>query len=188
MKAGVLDAVVVVSVDDGTCEDYLSIFGEFGLSKLVAEEAYPKLQKFRCGQGCNISVFETGYASWYHEHKPLAKVEDMYIGAEVHNTPLGISADGKGYRKVMNRVFTDKIDFVKTHSTFSADNQIEDKLIKEKFGDIRTINYKLRIGHTMGASTAIETALAVQEESGRFLSLGAGMGNVFSAAVLEICK
>ena len=59
-------------------------------------------------------------------------------------------------------------------------------LFKEKFGDIRTVNYKLRIGHTMGASTAVETALAIQEESGRFLSLGAGMGNVFSSVVVEI--
>ena len=58
--------------------------------------------------------------------------------------------------------------------------------IKDIFGDIRTVNYKLRIGHTMGVSTAIETALAVQEESGTFLSLGAGMGNVFSSALVEI--
>ena len=64
--------------------------------------------------------------------------------------------------------------------------QIEEEIIKDKFGDIKLINYKLRIGHTMGAATAIETALAIQEESGTFLSLGAGMGNVFSSAVVEI--
>ena len=38
----------------------------------------------------------------------------------------------------------------------------------------------------MGVSTAVETALAVQEESGTFLSLGAGMGNVYSSVVVEI--
>ncbi len=38
----------------------------------------------------------------------------------------------------------------------------------------------------MGVSTAIETAIAIQEESGRFLSLGAGMGNVYSSVVGEI--
>ena len=99
---------------------------------------------------------------------------------------LGISDTGIGYKKVINGVKTTGIDFVKTHSTFSDDNQIEEVLIKQKFGDIRTVNYKLRVGHTMGASTAIETALAIQEESGKFLSLGAGMGNVFSSAVVEI--
>ena len=188
MKAGVLDTVVVIAVDDGTSEDYLSIFGEYGLSKLVDEENNPDIVKFRCGQACNISVFETGYSAWSNEHKPLAKIEDMYVGAEVHNTPLGISPEGTGYRNVINRVFTDGIDFVKTHSTFSLDNQIEEVILKETFGDIRTVNYKLRIGHTMGTSTAVETALAIQEESGRFLSLGAGMGNVFSSAVVEIVK
>ena len=186
MKAGLLDTVVVITVDDGTSEDYLSIFGEFGLSKLVDEENNPDIIKFRCGQACNISVFETGYSAWSNEHKPLAKIEDMYIAAETHHTPLGISASGTGYKKVMDRVYTKGIDFVKTHSTFSEDNKIEEILIKEKFGDIRTVNYKLRIGHTMGASTAVETALAIQEESGRFLSLGAGMGNVFSSVVVEI--
>ena len=58
--------------------------------------------------------------------------------------------------------------------------------IWELFGNIPVISYKLRIGHTMGAATAIETAIAIQEESGTFLSLGAGMGNVFSSAVVEI--
>ena len=186
MKVGALDTVVIISVDDGISEDYLSIFGEFGLSKLVDEENNPAITKFRCGQACNISVFETGYSAWNNEHKVIARIEDMYIGAESHNTPLGISASGSGYRKVIDRVYTDKIDFVKTHSTFSEDNKIEEILIKELFGDIKTVNYKLRIGHTMGASTAVETALAIQEESGTFLSLGAGMGNVFSSAVVKI--
>ena len=86
----------------------------------------------------------------------------------------------------MDRVNTDNIDFIKTHSTFSEDNEIEDVLIKKKFGNIKTINYKLRIGHTMGVSTAIETAIAIQEESGVFLSLGAGMGNVYSSVIVEI--
>jgi len=101
-------------------------------------------------------------------------------------SPLGISCEGIGYEKVMTRVNTDNIDFIKTHSTFSDDNDIESKLIKDIFGDIRTVNYKLRIGHTMGVSTAVETAIAIQEESGTFLSLGAGMGNVYSSAVVEI--
>jgi 3-oxoacyl-(acyl-carrier-protein) synthase len=110
----------------------------------------------------------------------------MHIAAEHYESPLGMSPSGDGYKKVINMVNTNDINFVKMHSTFSADNQIEEKMIKDKFGDIKLVNYKLRIGHTMGASTAIETALAIQEESGKFLSLGAGMGNVFSSAVVEI--
>ena len=166
---GTLDAVVVIAVDNSLSEDYLTIFGENGLSKLLNEEKDPTVNKFRLGQGCNITVFESEDCSTNTKHVPLA-----------------ISDTGIGYKKVINGVKTTGIDFIKTHSTFSDDNQIEEVLIKQKFGDIRTVNYKLRVGHTMGASTAIETALAIQEESGKFLSLGAGMGNVFSSDVVEI--
>ena len=184
-----LDAVVVVSVDNGLAEEYLHVFGEHKLSKLADEEDNPEITKFHLGQACNISVFENETCNSDTNNEVLAVIKDIHIAAEYHVSPLGISCKGTGYKKVIDRVnthTTSKIDFVKTHSTFSNDNDIEDILIKKQFGDIRTVNYKLRIGHTMGVSTAVETALAVQEESGTFLSLGAGMGNVYSSAVVEI--
>ena len=184
LTLGQLNAVVVIATDNALSEEYLAIFGEQGLSKLVDEEDNPAITKFRLGQGCNISVFEA--TPELCGHLVLAKITDMHIAAESHPNPLGISNTGEGYKKVINMVNTNDINFVKMHSTFSADNRIEEEIIKDKFGDIKLINYKLRIGHTMGASTAIETALAIQEESGKFLSLGAGMGNVFSSAVVEI--
>ena len=181
-----LDAIVVISVDNGLSEEYLHVFGEHKLSKSVEEEDNPEIIKFHLGEACNISVFESEACNRNTNNEILAVIKDIHIAAEYHVSPLGISCEGIGYEKVMTRVNTDNIDFIKTHSTFSDDNDIESKLIKDIFGDIRTVNYKLRIGHTMGASTAVETALAVQEESGTFLSLGAGMGNVYSSAVVEI--
>ena len=181
-----LDAVVVIAVDNGISEEYLHVFGEHKLGKLVDEEDNPDIIKFHLGQGCNISIFENEACNRNTNNEILAIIKDMHIAAEYHVSPLGISCKGIGYEKVMTRVNTDNIDFIKTHSTFSDDNDIEGELIKDIFGDIRTVNYKLRIGHNMGVSTAIETALAIQEESGTFLSLGAGMGNVYSSAVVEI--
>ena len=180
LTLGIMDAMVVVSVDNALSEDFLNVFGEHGLSKLVDEED-TDIIKFRLGQGCNISVFENAPNS-----SPIAKITDMYLTAEAHTSPMGISPTGAGYKKVIENVNSTGIDFIKTHSTFSKDNNVELELIKDKFNDIRTVNYKLRIGHTMGASTAVETALAIQEESGTFLSLGAGMGNAYSSAVVEI--
>jgi 3-oxoacyl-(acyl-carrier-protein) synthase len=188
MKLGILDAVVVVATDNGTSEEYLNVFGEYGLSKLASEEDDPHIIKFRLGQGCNITVFESKDTLAVTNNPILAHVHDMHVASEVHTSPLGISCTGSGYRKVIEGVDTRGIQFVKTHGTYSMDNLIEGKLIREYFGDIDTINYKLRIGHTMGASTAVETSLAISEESGKFLSLGAGMGNVYSAAVVEIVK
>jgi len=183
LDLGRLDAVVVIAVDNGLAEEYLYIFGKHSLSKLAEQENDPLIVKFRLGQGCNISVFESDKSS---NSAPLARITDMCIAAEYHDSPMGISKSGAGYSRVIQAVDANKINFIKTHSTFSTDNKIEDTIIKQKFGDIKTINYKLRIGHTIGPSTAIETALAIQEESGKFLSLGAGMGNVFSSAVVEI--
>ncbi len=181
LALNLLDAVVVIAVDNGLSEEYLSVFGQNGLSKLIEEEDDTSIVKFRLGQGCNISVFEKDNTNY-----SLAKIEDIHIASEHHNSPMGISCTGEGYKKVINNVDTVNIDFIKTHSTFSKDNKIEEEIIKKYIGNIKTINYKLRIGHTLGPSTAIETALAIQEESGTFLSLGAGMGNVFSSAVVEI--
>lgn len=181
-----LDAVVVISVDNGLAEEYSHVFGEHKLSKSLDEEDNLEITKFHLGQGCNISIFESELCNRSTNNNILAKIQDIYVAAEQHVSPLGISCEGIGYKKVMIRVNTDNINFIKTHSTFSDDNSIENTLIKDIFGDIKTINYKLRIGHTMGSSTAIETALAIQEESGTFLSLGAGMGNVYSSVVVEI--
>ena len=188
LQLGRLDAVVVVAADNGLAEEYLYVFGDQGLSKLATEEDDPNIKKMHLGHGCNISVFESEACNKITNNNTIATVKDMHIASEQHTSSLGISSEGIGYNKVMDRVNTDNIDFIKTHSTFSENNQIEEVLINRKFGDIKLVNYKLRLGHTMGASTAIETALAIQEESGTFLSLGAGMGNVFSSAVVEIAK
>ena len=186
LTLGVLNAVVVISVDNGLSEEYLSIFGESGLSKLVHEENDKSVKKFRLGHGCNVTVFESLTSIVKSGNIPLAEVMSMHKASDYHGNPLGISPLGEGYRKVIDKVDTNGINFVKTHNTFSDDNQVEKRILEEKFGNIRLVSYKLRIGHTMGASTAIETALAIKEESGKFLRLGAGMGNVFSSAVVDI--
>jgi hypothetical protein len=184
---GQMDSMVVITVDNGLSEDYLDIFGEHGLSMSASEEG-TGLTKFRLGQGANITVFESSKTVRLSAHTPRAEVYAICLAAETHSSPLGISGSGAGYTKVIEASGAHKYAFVKTHSTFSADNEVESKIVQSKFPGIREVNYKLRIGHTMGASTAVETCLAIDEEYGIFLSLGAGMGNAFSAAVLEILK
>lgn len=183
-----LDAVVVASTDNALSEECLHIFGSQGLSKLVEEED-TDIVKFRLGQGANISIFESERSIAASGNVPIATVHDIALAAEVHDSAMGIGPLGTGYLSAINQLnIIQKPDFVKTHSTFSEDNKVEDQVVKDVFGDIPRINYKLRIGHTMGASTAVETILAIQEQFGTFVSLGAGMGNAFSAALVEIHK
>lgn len=186
LDADMLDMVVVICSDNGISEEYLSIFGDQGISKLATEEDSPDICKFHLGQGCHIGVFESYKSLGKHYRSPLAAIPHISVKGEVHSNPLGVSPTGVGYRDVLKGFPLNKIDFVKTHGTYTKDNAVEEEVVRELCGDIELVNYKLQVGHTMGPSTALETALAIEDHKGTFVSLGAGMGNVFSAALVEI--
>lgn len=181
-----LDACVVATVDNGLSEEYLQVFAKQGLSKLASEED-SDLVKFRLGQGCHIAVLESSESYFQTQNHPLAKIWDLAVACEPHGNPMGISPNGVGYRKVASIAEDWELEFIKTHSTFSTDNEIEEKILNRMFPGVPHLNYKLEIGHTMGAATAVETHLALEKATvGKtFLSMGAGMGNVFSAALVE---
>jgi 3-oxoacyl-(acyl-carrier-protein) synthase len=187
IKAGRLDRVIVVSSDNGASEEYMHFFGENHLCLLADEEGLK--HKFRLGQGANITVLESKASLEMTGSTPIAKLHNINIVAENHSNPLGISCTGEGYKKAIVSMLTPEnvstIDYVKTHSTYSKDNQIEETVLTELLGNVKTVNYKSRIGHIMGPSTAVEMHLSIKELGGTFISLGAGMGNVFSAALVE---
>lgn len=188
LDCGFLDMVVVVSVDNGISEEYMHLFAEHSISKKASEEDNPDITKFHLGQGCNISVFKSRNSDTVPTEMSIATISDISIQAEVHSSPLGMTSIGQGYRSVLKAVDTTGISFIKTHGTYTKENRVEEEIIRELCGDVPLVNYKLDIGHTMGPSTAIETDMAIKEHSGKFVSLGAGMGNVFSAVTVEIDK
>ena len=111
------------------------------------------------------------------------------------------------------QVSSEQIKIVKTHGTGTRSNNDAEKAALERClsGFVAT-SYKQRIGHTMGASGLLETLLlfndlekgtvpgilnrteedhvflseAVEAPDGMVLSLSAGMGNVFSAALFNM--
>lgn len=176
LAADEVDNVVVVAVDNSTSQDYLNFFAQQKLVKLLGVDEL----KFNIGQGANITVVSN------YNKNATAKIDGIALVSEQHDTPLGITQTGEGYAKAIEKAGR-KIyfppDFVKTHATYSIDNEIEEKIVKDLYPNAKILNYKLKIGHTMGSSTAIEFDLALQEMSAgqKLLSLGAGMGNVFTA-------
>lgn len=105
------------------------------------------------------------------------------------------------------------IKIVKTHGTGTKSNNIAEKAaLEDMLYDFAATSYKQKIGHTMGASGLLETMLLIDDmrkgllpaianrtkSDGRYLShdiippegdimsLAAGMGNVYSAAVLSL--
>jgi len=106
------------------------------------------------------------------------------------------------------------ISIVKTHGTGTKSNNVAEKAALEStLSDFVATSYKQHIGHTMGASGLLETLMMIDDINyhgvvrgianrtakddrylsgdiiapvGDILSLAAGMGNIYSAAVLSL--
>lgn len=110
------------------------------------------------------------------------------------------------------QISPDQIKIVKTHGTGTRSNNAAEKAaLDQVLSEFVATSYKQRIGHTMGASGLLETLLLfkdlekglvpeilnrterddrylshpVEAQDGIVLSLSAGMGNVFSAALFN---
>jgi len=113
----------------------------------------------------------------------------------------------------MSQIAPEQIRIVKTHGTGTKSNNAAEKTALDSvLSEFVATSYKQRIGHTMGASGLLETLLLfkdlekgivpeilnrterddrylshpVEPPKGTVLSLSAGMGNVFSAALFNL--
>ena len=108
-------------------------------------------------------------------------------------------------------VLPEDIKIIKTHGTGTESNNKAEKNALSMIPEFVATSYKQKIGHTMGASGLLETCLLLDDmkkgivpkienrteddkvflsedakiPSGYILSLAAGMGNIYSAAILE---
>jgi 3-oxoacyl-(acyl-carrier-protein) synthase len=112
----------------------------------------------------------------------------------------------------MSKASSSDVRIVKTHGTGTiSNNQAEKAALETLPNDFVATSYKAKIGHTMGASGLLETCLLLDDlkrgvvpkienrtehddrflshdesnPGGLILSLAAGMGNVYSAAILS---
>lgn len=110
------------------------------------------------------------------------------------------------------KIVQSDIGIVKTHGTGTLSNNLAEKnALTSNLTDFVATSYKQKIGHTMGSSGLLETLLLlddmkngtipsianrteedavflsepVQKPDGLILSLAAGMGNIYSAAVFK---
>lgn len=113
---------------------------------------------------------------------------------------------------LVGRVKPSRVSIIKTHGTGTKSNNLAEKIaLEETFSDFVATSYKPTIGHTMGVSGLLETcmllddlaqgfvpkianrteldtkflSLDVEAPQGEIMALAAGMGNVYSAAVLS---
>jgi len=170
-------------------------------------------QGFYLGQGAVLSVFETdpakqplakflgAYSAAEDNTNPLGQRED---GA-------GYSKAIEGALWVA-KTPADSVYMVKTHGTGTpVNNAAEKTALQRSLPEFIATSYKPRIGHTMGASGLLETGLMLQDiktgtipaipnrtesdsvfvsaaapvRGNKFISLAAGMGNIYSAALFS---
>lgn len=171
-------------------------------------------QGFYLGQGAALAIFEThpakpplakmlgAYSAAEDNTNPLGQRED---GA-------GYSRAIEGALWVA-KTPPNSVHMVKTHGTGTpVNNAAEKTALNRSLPEFVATSYKPRIGHTMGASGLLETGLMLNDIStgvvpailnrtgsdpvfvskdteprgDKFVSLAAGMGNIYSAALFSV--
>lgn len=173
-----------------------------------------KNQGFYVGQGAVLAVFESERARSAIGHAMLisafsaSESSTNAIGQLENGEGYGKAIKGA---LALADALPEDIKIVKTHGTGTESNNKAEKAALEGIPDFIATSYKQKIGHTMGASGLLETCLLLDDmksgvvpkienrtekdnvflsddtkaPSGYILSLAAGMGNIYSAAILE---
>lgn len=217
--------VVVLSVEDAVSNLVLDFFGETKASlTLKSEESGKKPSafdsvngQFHVGQGAVFAVFESDEGLAMSGFKPKAHLLGAYTASERCSNAMGQLEDGTGFVRAaegaikLAGVKNSDIRIVKTHGTGTeSNNKAEGAALAHLLPDgFVATSYKPKIGHTMGASGLLETALLLDNigsgivpaidnrtdddrvylseqksaPDGLILSMAAGMGNIYSAAV-----
>ena len=170
---------------------------------------------FFLGQGAVLSIFEKEHRGMvYPEAKFLGaytSAEDNTNPLGQRSDGQGYSKSIEGALHIA-KLTKDDVTIVKTHGTGTdVNNAAEKTALMRSLNTFVATSYKQRIGHTMGASGLLETGLLLNDlkrgivpqilnrteaddvflsydapaPQGAFLSLAAGMGNVYSAALFS---
>lgn len=166
---------------------------------------------FYLGQGAALAVFETSNIARHS----YARLVSAYTASESGANAIGQREDGQGFVDAiegclsLSGVYPKEIRVIKTHGTGTKSNNCAEKTaIESVFKDFIATSYKPMIGHTMGASGLLESLMMISQDEipailnrteddsrylskpevspgGYMLSLAAGMGNIYSAAIFK---
>ena len=171
-------------------------------------------QGFYLGQGAVLAVFESNpmadpvarflgsYSAAENNTNPLGQRPDGEGYSRAIDGALWVA-----------KTPANSVNMVKTHGTGTpVNNAAEKTALLRSLPEFIATSYKPRIGHTMGASGLLETGLMLRDiahgivpaipnrtvsdrtfvsedtpvQGDKFLSLAAGMGNIYSAALFSV--
>jgi 3-oxoacyl-(acyl-carrier-protein) synthase len=132
----------------------------------------------KCGDGLAILVLsnKTG----------VAKIDDVVWRWNNDRSPMSVSKEG--YMKVLNGLDLLGVNVVKPHGTGTDRNdQAENEAIKEVgLGSMKRHMYKKEVGHTQGASTAVELGMLLDDMviGDKAVVLASGMGGYYGGCTV----
>jgi 3-oxoacyl-(acyl-carrier-protein) synthase len=170
---------------------------------------------FNIGQGSVLAVFEKEpkedpAAKFYGSYTSAEEFTNP-LGQRPDGQGYRKAIEGALHYSKVN---ADEVKIIKTHGTGTPTNNTAEKAaITSVFNEFMATSYKQRVGHTLAASGLMETGFLLDDikkgtipkilnrtehddkflsydapaVDGKFMSLSAGMGNVYCAALFEAC-
>lgn len=117
---------------------------------------------------------------------PKAIIEDISWIWNEDRSPFEVTKDG--YIKAMIPFQHIDVDIIKMHGTGTEQNtQVEYAAIKEIYGDIQTLEYKSKIGHSQGVSTGVELCMLIDQFKDKNILVNAsGLGNFYGSCYVRV--
>lgn len=131
-----------------------------------------------CGDGLGILVLNKTHG--------VAKIDDVSWKWNNDRSPMSVSKEG--YLKVLNELDLNDVSVVKPHGTGTDrnDEAENEALLEVGLAAVETRYYKRDIGHTQGASTAVELGMLLDEMKidDKALLLASGMGGFYGGCTM----
>ena len=131
-----------------------------------------------CGDGLAIIVL--------NNTNGVARIDDVSWKWNNDRSPMSVSKEG--YLKVLNELDLNDVSVVKPHGTGTSrnDEAENEALLEVGLAAVETRYYKRDIGHTQGASTAVELGMLLDEMKidDKALLLASGMGGFYGGCTM----
>lgn len=169
---------VIIYGEEWVEENELLLFNQSNID-VVCSDGFFILHLSKDSKNAKARIEETSFL-WYNDRNPFE-----------------VSTDG--YIKAMMPFLFKNIDCVKTHGTGTPqNNEAEREAVERLFGNVDTIEYKSKIGHSQGCSTGVELCLLIddyyknnplrfsKEKDNHILFNTSGMGNFYGSFELVL--
>ena len=160
------DHVIIVAMEQVE-ESELLLFRQLGVDLV-------------CGDGLCLLVLSKECEN------PLANITSTTFIWNKERHPMFVSTEG--YLKTIDNLSSSGVDIVKPHGTGTGVNDAaEIAAINERFPNAKIVGFKQDIGHTQGASAAVELAMLVEmlNSGDKALCLASGLGGFYGGCVVE---